>query len=107
VRFRVFSCHIRVGDLTLRRLGVYANDIHLFSLLDGSPHEIPLKKVIPLNLERHYRIRRVNHLQISGSRIALIIETSKITMARNHKKLIVLDWKTGEAVSNTSCGRLA
>jgi hypothetical protein len=104
VRFHE-SCHTGVDNLTLRRFGAYAN-IHLFSLLDGSPHKIPLKRVIPLNLEQHHFIRQVHHMQISGSRIAFIIETSNLMMTRYHKKLIALDWKTGQAVSNATCGRL-
>ena len=89
-----------VDDLTLRR---FVN-IHLLSLTDGSPHGIPLKEVIPLELGR-YRNPRVIDIQISGSRIALAVEASSHRMARYRKELIAWDWKTGEVVSVVPSGK--
>lgn len=85
-------------DLTLRRFVIRIN-VRLFSLLDGSPHEIPLKKVLPLHL-MDSRGARVLDLQISGSRLALAIDVSSSTMKRNHKELIAWDWRTGKVVSD-------
>jgi hypothetical protein len=84
-----------VDNLTLHRFV----KIHLLDLTDGSPHEIPLKKVLPLDLG-HYRGPRVIDTQISDSRIALVVEVSSFTMARSRKELIAWDWKTGEVVSD-------
>ena len=86
-----------MGDLTLRSF----INIHLLSLLDGSPHEVPLQKVIPLDLG-HYRNPRAIDMQISDSRIALVIEVSSFTMARQDIELIAWEWKTGEVVNGLS-----
>ena len=73
-------------------------NVHLLNLLDGSPHEIPLKRVLTLNWE-DYRHLSVKKVEISGSRIALIIgATSSPVARRNHWELVVWDWKTGEVV---------
>jgi hypothetical protein len=84
-----------VDNLTLCR---FAN-IHLLNITDGLPHEIPLKKVLPLDLW-HHRSTRVIGTQISDSRIALLIDASNFTMARSRIVLIAWDWKTGEVVSD-------
>jgi len=69
VSFHEFSCHTRVDSLTLGRF----IKIHLLSLLDGSPHEVPLRKILTLDLG-HYSIPWVADKRASGSRIALLIE---------------------------------
>lgn len=76
-------------------------NIHLLNLSDGSPHEKPLQKVITLDLG-HFRGPLVTDMQISGSRIALVIEVSSFTMTRHHRELIVWDWRTGGVVSDFS-----
>ena len=91
--FHKFSCHTEVSNLTLRS---YIK-IHLLNLLDGSPHEAPLRKVIALDSGYDHGPRVINP-QISSSRIALLVEPSSFTMERNDRELIVLDWKTGELV---------
>ena len=91
---RVFLSH-EVGNLTLRS---YIK-IHLLNLLDGSPHEVPLRKVIVLASEHYYNPLEIN-TQISGSRIALLIEPHNFTMERTDRKLFAWDWKTGEMVSD-------
>ena len=89
------SQRIGIDDLTLCRFF----NIHLLSLLDGSPHETPLKSVLALDLG-HYRNPVVIEMQISGSRIALVIQVSSFTVARTRRGLIAWDWKTGEVVSD-------
>ena len=89
-----------VDDLTLRR---FVN-IHLLSLTDGSPHGIPLKQVIPLDLGG-YCNPRVIDTQISGSRIALVVGVSSLGMTRYRMELIAWNWKTGEVVSVVPSGK--
>ena len=91
----MFSCRLWVDDLTLRS---FVN-IHLLSILDGSPHEAPLKKVITLDLG-HYRDHLVISAHISGSRIALLIDAASLTAKGYDRDLIAWDWKTGEVVSD-------
>ena len=70
---------------------------HLVNLLDGQPHEVSLRKVLPLNLGHHDDCL-VTASEIDGSRIALVIEFASVVEAENHE-LIVWDWRTGEMVS--------
>jgi len=86
-----------VDDPTLRSF----INIHLLNLLDGSPHEVPLQKVIALDLG-HYRSPRVIDMQISDSRIALAIGASSFTAVRQDIELIAWEWKTGRVVSGSS-----
>ena len=72
--------------------------IHLLSLLDGSPHEVPLQKVLLLNLE-HDDTNTTTSQAISRSRIALAVEYTSYSAAIRRKELIVWDWRTGEVVS--------
>ena len=75
--------------------------IHLLSLLDGSPHEVPLQKVLLLNLE-HDDTNTTTSQAISRSRIALAVEYTSYSAAIRRKELIVWDWRTGEVVSGFS-----
>ena len=86
-----------VGDLVFRS----SINIHLLNLLDGSPHEVPLQKVITLD-SGHYLNPLVANTQISGSRVALLIETLSSTLERYDRELVAWDWKTGEVVSDSS-----
>jgi len=72
-------------------------NLHLLSLADGSPHELPLQKVITSDLVCCPNPRVVD-IQIGGSLIALVTETSGFTMMSRHMPLIVWEWKTGEVV---------
>jgi len=76
-------------------------NLHLLSLADGSPHELPLQKVITLDLV-YYRNPRVVDMEISGSLIALVTEASNFTTVRRDTSLIVWEWKTGEVVRDFS-----
>ena len=96
-KFYESSGRMGVDDLNLRS---FVN-IHLLSLLDGSPHELPLQKVIALDL-RGYRNPMVINTQISCSRIALLIEHSGLTADGTNRQLVAWDWKTGEVVCNFS-----
>ena len=86
---------IGVVSLILRRF----IKIHLLSLLDGSPHEVPLQKVLRLNLE-HDDADTTTSQAISRSRIALAVECTSYSAAVRRKELIVWDWRTGEVVSS-------
>lgn len=79
-------------DLTLRR----STNIHLFNLLDGSPHEVPLQKVLSLNSGYGFPLRALQ--QISGCRIALVAQTMDYREELN-TTLIAWDWRTGAVVS--------
>jgi len=86
-----------VDDLTLRSF----INIHLLNSIDGSPHQVPLQKVIKLNLGRHRDPRAVS-MCISGSRVALLFDTAM----KRRRKLIVWDWRTGNAVGDFSSWRI-
>jgi len=74
-------------------------DIRLVDLLNGWPHEMPSQKIITVGLCHSYYPRVVNS-QISGSRIALIIEAVNPTPSDLRRELIVWDWKTWGVVSD-------
>ena len=95
VSFYELCRHTGMDDLTLPRF----INIHLLSLLDGSPHEIPLKSVLTLDLGHNHN-PAVIEMRISGSRIALVIQVSSFPLGGRHKELIAWDWKTGEVVSD-------
>ena len=78
--------------LTLRRFV----KVHLFNLLNGRPHKVPLCQIIPHH-RRHYGDPFVNSKEINGSRIALLVEFADV--AGNYEELIAWDWRTGEVVS--------
>lgn len=73
-------------------------NVHLLNLLDGSPHKVPLQKILTLDLG-HFRGFLVTSREIGGSRIALVVDLSSFTRAKHHKELIIWDWKTGEVVN--------
>ena len=72
-------------------------NIHLLSLLDGSPHEVPLQKVLSLGLGR-YSSNVMTSQRIGSSTIALVVEFFSHAVKKRHKELIVWDWRTGEKV---------
>jgi len=76
-------------------------NIHLLNILDGSPHQLPLQKVIKLDLGDH-RYPGAVSTRISGSRVALLFDVMNPTMTRHRRELIAWDWKTGEVVGNFS-----
>jgi len=84
---------MKVDDLILHR----PISIRLLNLLNGLPHETPFQKVIVLDLG-HCHDPTVIDTQISGSRIALIIEVSNPTTLQRRQELIAWDWKTGGVV---------
>ena len=92
-----------IGDLTLRR----CINVHLLSLLDGTPHEVPRQKVLVLGLGcdgfNHWIIDK----QISESRIAIVVESSSLITERYSEVLIVWYWRTGKVVSKFSSWRTA
>ena len=104
-------CHRKRKNVSLREYSAIAGgvdklafrrfiNIHLLNLLDGSPHELPLRKVLSLNLEAgdgHLVVDK----QISGSRIAFVIEHHNLT--GRCTTLIAWDWRTGEAVTVFYC----
>ena len=96
--FRLFSSHMEVDGLTLRSL----INVHLLSLLDGLPHEKPIQKVIALDSTLYWN-PVVTSIQISGSRIALVIWTGSFVLEGGcGGDLIAWDWKTGEVISDFS-----
>ena len=72
--------------------------IHLLSLLDGSPHEVPPQKVLLLSLG-HDDADTTTSQAISRSRIALAVECTSYSAAIRRKELIIWDWRTGKVVS--------
>ena len=72
-------------------------NIHLLSLMDGSPHEVPLQKVLSLGLGR-YSSNVMTSQRIGSSKIALVVEFFSHAVKKRHKELIVWDWRTGEKV---------
>jgi hypothetical protein len=84
-----------VADLILCR---FVN-VRLLNLLDGSPHEVPLRKVLSLDLPHNLTAPSIGS-QISSSRIALMIEPTSFAVARLCKKIVAWDWRTGEVVSD-------
>ena len=91
------SCNWRHTEATNLELRRFVN-VHLLNLLDGSPHEVPLRKVLSLEFG-HYRGALGTDQQISGSRIALVVEFQDLILLVPHKELIVWNWRTGEVVS--------
>ena len=79
-------------------------NVHLFDLLDGSPHKVPFTKVLSLNAGPSHS-PGVIATQISDSRIALVVQSADFTEAESCVKVIVWDWKTGEVVSTLLRGR--
>jgi hypothetical protein len=79
-------------------LGRFIN-VHLLDLLDGSPHKIPLMQVLQLNSGDSQTQTTVINAQISGSRIALVVDFALSCFDEECPKvLIVWDWRTGEVV---------
>lgn len=72
-------------------------NIHLLNLLDGSPHEVPLRKVLQLDLEHHDGA--LANPEVSSSRIALAVTFLGTGNGEGHKELVVWDWRVGEVVS--------
>jgi len=96
--FSRVSCRTGIDYLTLRR----CINVHLLSLLDGAPHEVPRQKVLKLDLEysRFDGSRyQIIDKRISECRIAIAVEYSNLRTGRYIKVLIVWDWRTGKAVS--------
>ena len=80
-------------------------NIHLLSLLDGTPHEEPQQKVLKLGLGRDgYNYGYwFTHVQINESRIAVVVQSSPgMTMGYRRDGLIAWDWRTGNVVRNFS-----
>ena len=71
--------------------------IHLLNLLDGSPHEVPLFKALPLDLGEYIRAKFMT-FQISSSMIALVFRFFSSAVAKVFRELIVWNWRTGEVV---------
>jgi len=90
------------GDLTLCRV----IRVHLLSILDGSPHEVPVQKVITLDLGDYCHLWTTSR-QINGDKIVLIIglEFPGSESVSYRRELIVWDWRTGGLVSNFLRGR--
>lgn len=88
---------MRVVNLTLCRF----LRVHLFNLLDGLPHEVPLRKVLPLDWDHHGGCF-VTAQRINGSRIALVVEFVGDAEVEDRKELVAWDWRTGELVSTPS-----
>lgn len=91
--FRKFLAPQRVICLMLGRF----MKIHLLNLLDGSPHDIPLYKILPLDLRESTRVKFVA-LQISSSMIALVVRVFSSVVTKSYRELIVWNWRTGEVV---------
>lgn len=89
-------CHTEVADVKPHR---FVN-VHLLNLQDGSPHQVPLRKVLSLEFE-HYRGPLGTAHRISGSRIALGVEFQDFTPLMPRKELIVWNWRTGEVVNRS------
>lgn len=84
-------------------------NIHLLSLLDGTPHEAPRQKVLKLDLgrDRDYG-HGFTHKRINESRMAIVVHPPfEIPMRYRRDGLIAWDWRTGEVVSNFSLWKTA
>jgi len=92
-----------IGDLILRR----CINVHLLSLLDGTPHEVPQQKVLELDLECDGFHNWIIDKKISESRIAIMVESLSLVTERYSEVLIVWDWRTGKVVRNFSSWRTA
>ena len=91
-----FPALTRVVNLTPHRF----INVHLLNLLDGRPHEVPIRKVLSQNWG-HNGDCLVTSSQISGSKIALLVKFVGVAEAEAEslKELIAWDWKTGQVVS--------
>ena len=76
-------------------------DVHLLDLLDGSPHEVPVQKVLPLDLGCSNKV--TTYPRVSNSRIALLINFFSSAVVKEHKELVVWNWRTGEMVCCFVC----
>jgi hypothetical protein len=65
-------------------------NVRLLNLLDGSPHELPLHKVLSLNW-RHHDACQVDSWGISGNRIALLVESVGFIEREGRRELVVWD----------------
>lgn len=90
----LFVAYIRTVDPMLYRF----INIHLLNLRDGSPHKIPLKKVLQLNTGncRGFLL----NAQIGDSRIALVVGFLRPN-DESRRELIAWDWRTGEVVGRS------
>ena len=101
-----FSGDFRCDMGSVRLILSSSINIHLLNLLNGSPHEVPRKKVLPLDLGKNGGAS-VTSMQISSSRIALVVDFWKHNVVEQHKELIVWDWRTGNMVGDLFfCRRL-
>lgn len=91
----------RENLLIIIEQGLEPINVHLLDLLDGSPHKVPLKKVIPLDVEPHQR-PVVTICRANDSRIALVVKY--MGPPGGHTRLVVLDWRMGEVVLEHSAG---
>ena len=71
-------------------------EINLLNLLDGSPHEVPIQKVLLLDVDPGDQY--ITSHQVSSSRVALWIQSFRSAVVKKHKELVVWDWRTGEMV---------
>lgn len=92
-----------IGDLTLCR----CINVHLLSLLDGTPHKVPRQTVLELDLECDGFHHSIIDKKISESRIAIVVESLSLITGEYSEVLIVWDWRAGKMVSNLPSRRTA
>lgn len=70
-------------------------DIHLLNLMNGSPHELPLRKVLRLGwgYPSGYLLPV---MEINRTTLALLAEVT--TKGERRTKLVAWDWRTGKIV---------
>ena len=75
-------------------VGRYIN-LHLFDIMDGSPHRAPPSNAIRFSMAA--RVHSFDQLLITGSRLAMCVSWWE---ARDLVwRMLVWDWKTGDLVS--------